>query len=229
MNHAKAFSGRCRQNPWLNWMSWRSRGWPSIWRTCAIGAGVYSFSASAAARPIARMPLTTFAKSPRLRLMPQPTTFPSLPRGPMTKGGRPFLSSGCEVSKLCAKDMLFILSVGGGDLEKNISPNLVRALQYAKEIGATIGGICGRNGGYTAKVADVCVLVPTVNAATVTPHAEAFQSVIWHLLVSHPALKANETKWESASAAQRRHSCQGKRKKRKKRGGFSLFPLTCCL
>jgi D-sedoheptulose 7-phosphate isomerase len=104
-----------------------------------------------------------------------------------------------RVSKLCAKDMVFILSVGGGDLEKNISPNLVRALQYAKEIGATVGGICGRNGGYTAQVADVCVVVPTVNAATVTPHAEAFQAVIWHLLVSHPALKAMETKWESAT------------------------------
>jgi D-sedoheptulose 7-phosphate isomerase len=102
-----------------------------------------------------------------------------------------------RVSKLCAKDMIFILSVGGGDLEKNISPNLVRALQYAKEIGATIGGICGRSGGYTAKVADACVIVPTVNAATVTPHAEAFQGVVWHLLVSHPALKASETKWES--------------------------------
>src|SRR5229473_2083484 len=78
-----------------------------------------------------------------------------------------------RVSKLCAKDMIFILSVGGGDLEKNISPNLVRALQYAKEVGATIGGICGRSGGYTAQVADACVIVPTVNAATVTPHAEA--------------------------------------------------------
>jgi D-sedoheptulose 7-phosphate isomerase len=106
-----------------------------------------------------------------------------------------------RVSKLTSKDMIFVLSVGGGDLEKNISPNLVRALQYAKEIGATIGGICGRNGGYTAKVADVCILVPTVNTATVTPHAEAFQSVVWHLLVSHPALKAIETKWESTVQA----------------------------
>jgi D-sedoheptulose 7-phosphate isomerase len=102
-----------------------------------------------------------------------------------------------RVSKLAAKDMIFILSVGGGDLEKNISPNLVRALQYAKEVGAAIGGICGRSGGYTARVADACVIVPTVNAATVTPHAEAFQAVVWHLLVSHPALKAAETKWES--------------------------------
>ncbi|HYV35876.1 MAG TPA: SIS domain-containing protein [Gemmataceae bacterium] len=106
-----------------------------------------------------------------------------------------------RVSKLSARDMIFVLSVGGGDVLKNVSPNLVRALQYAKEVGASIGGICGRNGGYTAKVADVCVIVPTVNQNMVTPHAEAMQSVIWHLLVSHPALKANETKWESADKA----------------------------
>jgi D-sedoheptulose 7-phosphate isomerase len=104
-------------------------------------------------------------------------------------------------SRLCANDMVFVLSVGGGDLEKNISPNLVWAVQYAREVGATIGGIVGRAGGYTAKVADACVVVPTVRAETVTPHAEAFQGVIWHLLVSHPALKAVETKWESARRA----------------------------
>jgi D-sedoheptulose 7-phosphate isomerase len=103
-----------------------------------------------------------------------------------------------RVSKLNHRDMVFVLSVGGGDLEKNISPNLVRALEYAKEVGAWICGIVGRTGGYTAKVADACVIVPTVNNATVTPHAEAFQGVIWHLMVSHPALKAAETKWESA-------------------------------
>jgi D-sedoheptulose 7-phosphate isomerase len=104
-------------------------------------------------------------------------------------------------SRLRANDMIFVLSVGGGDLEKNISPNLVWALQYAKEVGAAIGGIVGRSGGYTAKVADACVIVPTVKAETVTPHAEAFQGVIWHLLVSHPALKAAETKWESTRKA----------------------------
>ena len=102
-------------------------------------------------------------------------------------------------SRLQRKDMVFVLSVGGGDLEKNISPNLVRALQYARETGATICGIVGRTGGYAAQVADACVIVPTVNAATVTPHAEAFQGIVWHLLVSHPTLKAAETKWESAS------------------------------
>ena len=103
-----------------------------------------------------------------------------------------------KTSKLSAKDALFILSVGGGNLEKNISPNLVMALQYAKTVGAKVTGIVGRDGGYTAQVADACVIVPTVNAETLTPHSEAVQAVVWHLLVSHPKLKANETKWESA-------------------------------
>jgi len=104
-----------------------------------------------------------------------------------------------KTSRLSVNDMLFIFSVGGGNLEKNISPNLVRALQYAQTIGAKVTGVVGRDGGYTAKVADVCVIVPTVNSENVTPHSEAFQAVIWHLLVSHPALKAKQTKWESAS------------------------------
>ena len=82
--------------------------------------------------------------------------------------------------------------------EKNISPNLVEALKYAKSVGAKIAGIVGRDGGYTAQVADICVIIPTVNAETITPHSEAFQAVIWHLLVSHPRLKENQTKWESA-------------------------------
>jgi D-sedoheptulose 7-phosphate isomerase len=106
-----------------------------------------------------------------------------------------------KTSKLLAKDAIFILSVGGGNLEKNISPNLVEALKYAKTVGAKITGVVGRDGGYTAQVADACVIVPTVNTETITPHAEAFQAVVWHLLVSHPALKANQTKWESAVAA----------------------------
>jgi D-sedoheptulose 7-phosphate isomerase len=100
-------------------------------------------------------------------------------------------------SRLRADDGLFVMSVGGGSLEKNISANLVRALQYAKSIGATIVGVVGRDGGYTATVADACVIVPTVNPDTVTPHSEAFQAVVWHLLVSHPRLKAMPTKWES--------------------------------
>ena len=104
-------------------------------------------------------------------------------------------------SRLNARDLVMVLSVGGGDLDRNISPNLVRALQYAKEVHATVVGIVGRDGGFTAQVADACVIVPTVNNQTVTPHAEAFQSVIWHLLVSHPALKSHATRWESAIAA----------------------------
>jgi len=102
-----------------------------------------------------------------------------------------------KVSKLTSKDMLFIFSVGGGNLEKNISPNLVEALKLAKTVGSKVVGVVGRDGGYTAKVADACVIVPTVNADNVTPHSEAFQAVVWHLLVSHPKLKANQTKWES--------------------------------
>lgn len=103
-----------------------------------------------------------------------------------------------KTSKLSAKDAVFIFSVGGGNLEKNISPNLVMALQHAKTVGAKVTGVVGRDGGYTAQVADACVIVPTVNPETITPHSEAFQSVVWHLLVSHPKLKANQTKWESA-------------------------------
>jgi D-sedoheptulose 7-phosphate isomerase len=93
-----------------------------------------------------------------------------------------------KISKLLPKDMIFIFSVGGGNLEKNISPNLVLALKYGKEIGCSIAGIVGRDGGYTLKVADVCIIIPTVNKETITPHSESFQSIIWHLLVSHPKL-----------------------------------------
>jgi D-sedoheptulose 7-phosphate isomerase len=102
-----------------------------------------------------------------------------------------------KTSQLAPKDMLFIFSVGGGDLEKNVSPNLVAALKYAKEMGAGIIGIVGRDGGFTAKVAEACVIIPIVNPIHVTPHTEAFQAVIWHLLVSHPGLKSAPTKWES--------------------------------
>ena len=102
-------------------------------------------------------------------------------------------------SRLNAKDALLILSVGGGNLEKNVSPNLVAAMQLAKQVGARIIGIVGKDGGYTAKVADACVIVPTVNPNNITPHSEAFQAVIWHLWVSHPDLKVNQTKWESVT------------------------------
>jgi D-sedoheptulose 7-phosphate isomerase len=100
-------------------------------------------------------------------------------------------------SRLTPKDALLILSVGGGNLEKNVSPNLVLALQFAKQVGARVIGIVGKDGGYTAQVADACVIVPTVNPNNVTPHSEAFQAVVWHLFVSHPDLKVNQTKWES--------------------------------
>jgi D-sedoheptulose 7-phosphate isomerase len=102
-----------------------------------------------------------------------------------------------QVSRLNNRDAVFVLSVGGGSLELQVSPNLVVALDFARSVGATILGIVGRDGGYTAQVANACVIIPTVNGAHVTPHSEAFQAVIWHLLVSHPDLKAAQTRWES--------------------------------
>lgn len=108
-----------------------------------------------------------------------------------------------KTSRLKPQDAVFVFSVGGGNIEKNISPNLVTALQFAKSVGAKVVGVVGRDGGYTARVADACVIVPTANEDNVTPHSEAFQAVIWHLLVSHPILKANQTKWESAVATAR--------------------------
>ena len=106
-------------------------------------------------------------------------------------------------SKLTAEDGIFILSVGGGNLEKNISVNLVHALNYAREIGAKIFGIIGRDGGFTAKVADACVIVPTVNPEAITSHTESFQNLLLHLIVSHPDLKISEMKWESVSKGKR--------------------------
>lgn len=105
-------------------------------------------------------------------------------------------------SRLNAKDALLVFSVGGGNLEKNVSPNIVLALQLAKQVGARVVGIVGKDGGYTAQVADACVIVPTVNPNNITPHSEAFQAVIWHLFVSHPDLKMNQTKWESVAKPQ---------------------------
>ena len=104
-----------------------------------------------------------------------------------------------KVSRLSSNDMLFVFSVGGGDLEKNISPNIVRAVKYAKEVGASVIGVLGRNGGYTASVADACVIVPTVNKDNVTPHTESFQALVWHLLVSDPRLQKMSNKWESST------------------------------
>ena len=103
-------------------------------------------------------------------------------------------------SRLNSKDCIFIFSVGGGNLEKNVSVNIVNSLKFAKEMGSSIIGIVGKDGGYTAKVADACVIIPVVNPETITPHSEAFQATIWHLLVTHPAIKVNEMKWESVDS-----------------------------
>jgi D-sedoheptulose 7-phosphate isomerase len=105
-----------------------------------------------------------------------------------------------RVSHLQAQDAVLVFSVGGGSVERNVSPNIVAALDYAKSVGASILGIVGRDGGYTARVADICVLIPTVHPDRITPHAEAFQAVVWHLLVSHPTLRQGSTKWESMAA-----------------------------
>jgi D-sedoheptulose 7-phosphate isomerase len=104
-----------------------------------------------------------------------------------------------RVSRLTPDDLILVLSVGGGSVEKNVSPNLVQAIEFAQKIGTRVIGIVGKDGGYTAKAAAACVVVPTVNPEHVTPHSEAFQAVIWHLLVSHPRLKSRPTKWESIS------------------------------
>jgi D-sedoheptulose 7-phosphate isomerase len=116
------------------------------------------------------------------------------------EGWEGVFSAWLRTSRLSARDTILVLSVGGGNLEKNVSPNLVLALQYAKSVHAKVIGIVGRDGGYTAQVADACIKVPVVNDARITPHSEAFQAVLWHLMVSHPALKEAETKWEAAAA-----------------------------
>lgn len=115
------------------------------------------------------------------------------------EGWATVFESWLRVSRLNARDCILVLSVGGGNLEKQVSPNLVTALALAKEVGAKVLGIVGRDGGYTATVADACVKIPVVNPMHVTPHSEAFQAIVWHLLVSHPSLKATETKWESVA------------------------------
>jgi len=115
------------------------------------------------------------------------------------EGWATVFESWLKTSKLQARDAVLVFSVGGGDLERNVSPNLVAALKLAKSVGAKIIGVVGRDGGYTAKVADACVLIPVVNPVHVTPHSEAFQAVVWHLLVSHPVVKVEQTKWESTA------------------------------
>ena len=112
-------------------------------------------------------------------------------------GWNSIFSEWLKVSNLSKNDLIFIFSVGGGNQEKNISTNLIEALNYGKSVGTKIVGVVGRDGGYTVKVADACIIVPIVNEKNITPHTEAFQAIIWHLIVSHPKLKLNETKWES--------------------------------
>ncbi len=102
-----------------------------------------------------------------------------------------------KISNLSSKDIILVFSVGGGNLEKQISVNIVNSLQFAKEVGAKICGVVGRDGGYTARIADTCVVIPTVNSETITPHTEGFQAVVWHLLVSHPELQKYAMKWDS--------------------------------
>jgi D-sedoheptulose 7-phosphate isomerase len=113
------------------------------------------------------------------------------------EGWSTVFSEWLKISNVNENDCLFVLSVGGGNRDKNVSTNLVEAIDHAKSVGASVVGIVGRDGGYTARHADVCVIIPTVNEANVTPHSESMQGVIWHLLVSHPLLKASKTKWES--------------------------------
>ena len=114
------------------------------------------------------------------------------------EGWDTIFSEWLKVSNFNSRDELFILSVGGGNLEKNISPNLVMALKLAKTINAKVLGIVGKDGGYTAKVSDTVLIIPIVNDNSITPHTESFQALVWHLIVSHPKLKINQTKWESA-------------------------------
>ena len=102
-----------------------------------------------------------------------------------------------KISKLNKEDMVLVFSVGGGNFEKNVSVNILRSLEFGKQVGAKICGVVGRDGGFTAQVADACVVIPSINVDTVTPHTESFQALIWHLLVSHPQLQKYEMKWES--------------------------------
>jgi D-sedoheptulose 7-phosphate isomerase len=115
------------------------------------------------------------------------------------EGWATVFESWLKTSKLQGRDAVLVFSVGGGDVERDVSPNLVAALKLAKSVGAKIIGVVGRDGGYTAKIADACVLIPVVNSTYVTPHSEAFQAVVWHLLVSHAAVKVEQTKWESTA------------------------------
>ena len=144
-----------------------------------------------------RTPSTTFARSSGIEAYAPTDNVSELTARTNDEGWPTIFVEWLRVSRLKAEDLILVLSVGGGNLEKNVSPNLVTALQYAQEVGTPVIGIVGRDGGYTAKVGTACAIVPTVNPEHITPHSEAFQAVVWHLLVSHPRLKARPTKWES--------------------------------
>jgi D-sedoheptulose 7-phosphate isomerase len=111
------------------------------------------------------------------------------------EGWQTVFSSWLKVSKIKKNDCVLILSVGGGDRERNVSANLIEAIDHAKSVDARVVGIIGRDGGYTGKNSDICLIIPTISTDSVTPHAESFQTIIWHLMVSHPKLKINATKW----------------------------------
>ena len=160
-------------------------------RLFLLGVGGSASAASHAA--------TDFRKIAGIESYAPTDNVPELTARAHDEGWDPIFVEWLKVSRLSSRDAVFVFSVGGGSLEKNISPNLVKALQHAKEAGARIVGVVGRDGGYTARVADACILVPTVNPETITPHTESFHAVVWHLIVSHPSIKAAQTKWESAA------------------------------
>ena len=159
--------------------------------------GGYFFLVLAAAPAIAVMRSTTSEKLSACEAYAPTDNVSELTARTNDEGWETVSVEWLKTSRLKPTDALFIFSVGGGNLEKNVSPNLVRALQYAKKVGAKVLGVVCRDGGYTAKVSDAVSIVPTVNLAAVMPHSKAFQAVIWHLLVSHPQLKMQQTKWEA--------------------------------
>jgi D-sedoheptulose 7-phosphate isomerase len=171
-----------------SWRSWRARA-AKGGRVFVLGVGGSAANASHAVNDLRKLcGIEAYAPSDNVSELTARTN---------DEGWPTVFEAWLRTSRLRAEDLVLILSVGGGDAARNVSPNLVRALDFAKERGAKIGGIVGRDGGHTAKLAHACVLVPVVHAETITPHTEAFQAVIWHLLVSHPDLKRAETKWES--------------------------------
>ena len=174
----------------------RSRRWPTSSPRCARGGRLFFLGVGGSAGNCSHA-VNDFRKLCGIEAYAPTDNVSELTARTNDEGWETVFVAWLKGSRLRKEDGVFVFSVGGGSLEKYISPNLVKALQYARESDAAIVGVVGRDGGYTATVADACVIVPTVNPDTVTPHSEAFQAVVWHLLVSHPKLKANATKWES--------------------------------